>query len=171
MERSLGAGCIGFPERRARADAGGSCLARLRAPSLAWLPPASRGPRAKEAARLGLERPLTANRSGRACPWESPTEQAASAGQARRDAPGSARRRTASRRWRGATVHDGGQGPDAKGGGSADQRSLWQLRARQRPATGNEQGEESQRYLHMALYRLPTDFVFIFHRLMFNFAC
>ena len=45
MERSLGAGWIVFPERRARAGAGGSCLAGLRAPPLAWLPPGGRGPR------------------------------------------------------------------------------------------------------------------------------
>lgn len=112
VERGQGAGWIGFPERRARARAGGSCLAPLRAPPLAWLPPAGRGPRAKEATRLGLERPLTASRSGRACPWESQTgEQAASAGQARRDGPGSARRWTPSRRWRAALVLHGGPEP------------------------------------------------------------
>lgn len=74
MERGRGAGWIGFPEGRARAGAGGCCLAPLPAPPPAWLPPAGRGPRAREAARLGLERPLTANRSGRACPWESQRE-------------------------------------------------------------------------------------------------
>lgn len=160
MERGQGAGWIGFPERRARAGAGGSCLAPFPAPPLAWLPPAGRGPRAKEATRLGLERPLTASRSGRACPCESQTgEQAASAGQARRDGPGSARRWTPSRRWRAAPVHHGGPEPGRQGGGSADQRSPWQFRPRQRPATGNEPGEESQGYLHLALYRLPTGFI------------
>ena len=74
VERGRGAGWIGFPEGRARAGAGGCCLAPLPAPPPAWLPPAGRGPRAREAARLGLERPLTANRSGRACPWESQRE-------------------------------------------------------------------------------------------------